>query len=83
MEKISNSPKQKNEVPTKLKLAFATGEISDMIAYQGFSYLVFTFYYAVVGLNVTWVSIVFLIWSVYAAIINMVWGEISDRTKTH
>ena len=40
------------KVPLKFNLAFATGEITDAVAYQGFSFLIFTFYYAVIGIDV-------------------------------
>ena len=55
------------EVPFGRNLAFGTGEIADQLAYQGFTFMIFTFYYAVVGLDVKYVTIVFIIWSIYNA----------------
>jgi GPH family glycoside/pentoside/hexuronide:cation symporter len=80
----SEEPNRKStrEVPMKLNLGYAVGEISDMIAYQGFSFLIFTFYSVVIGLSVNIVTIVYIIWSIYNAFNDPVLGALSDRTKT-
>jgi len=70
------------EVPFGRNLAFGSGEIADQLAYQGFTFMIFTFYYAVVGLDVKWVTMVFIIWSVYNAFNDPILGSLSDRTKT-
>lgn len=70
------------EVPFGRNLAFGTGEIADQLAYQGFTFMIFTFYYAVVGLDVKYVTIVFIIWSIYNALNDPILGSLSDRTKT-
>lgn len=69
-------------VPRGLKLAYATGEITDMIAYQGFSFLIFTFYSVVLGLNVNIVTVVYIAWSIFNAFNDPVLGALSDRTRT-
>ena len=61
--------------------AFATGEIGDNLAYQSFSFLVFTFYFAFVKLDVWWITAGFIIWSVWNSINDPLLGWVSDRTK--
>ena len=74
--------KLKREVPLKTSLGFAVGEISDMIAYQGFSFLIFTFYFSLVKLPTETISLVFILWSIFNALNDPVLGAFSDRTKT-
>jgi GPH family glycoside/pentoside/hexuronide:cation symporter len=69
-------------VPRRLKNAFALGETTDMVAYQGFSFLIFTFYYSVMHVYVGLVTIVYIIWSIYNAFNDPVLGALSDRTRT-
>jgi glycoside/pentoside/hexuronide:cation symporter, GPH family len=75
---------QKNALPvsSKRRLAFAMGEIGDNVAAQTFSFLLFTFYYTVVKLPVTMISIAFIIWSIWNAINDPLIGFLSDRTKS-
>ena len=74
--------KIKREVPLKTALGFAVGEISDMIAYQGFSFLIFTFYFSLVKLPTETISLVFILWSIFNAFNDPILGAFSDRTKT-
>ncbi len=62
--------------------AYGIGQFSDTIALEMFSFFIFTFYYAVVGLNINLITIVFIIWSVWNAINDPLLGALSDRTKT-
>ena len=78
--KVDN-PK-KGSVPLKLSLGFAIGEIPDMIAYQGFSFLIFTFYSVVIKLDITKITIVYIIWSIINAFNDPVLGALSDKTRT-
>ncbi|MFW9923171.1 MAG: MFS transporter [Candidatus Thorarchaeota archaeon] len=73
---------KKLEVPFGKNLAFGTGEIADQLAYQGFTFTIFTFYYAVIGLNARYITIVFIIWSIYNAFNDPILGSFSDRTRT-
>lgn len=78
-----NEKKEKRfKVPLKFNLAFATGEITDAVAYQGFSFLIFTFYYAVIGIDVRYVMIIYILWSIYNALNDPILGGISDKTRT-
>ncbi|TFG06891.1 MAG: MFS transporter [Promethearchaeota archaeon] len=67
---------------TKFALSYSFGQLSDVIGYQMFVFLIFTFYYAVVGLNVNLITIGFIIWSVWNAINDPMIGTLSDRTNT-
>ncbi len=72
----------KLEVPFGKNLAFGTGEIADQLAYQGFTFLIFTFYFSVVKLDAKYITIVFIIWSIYNAFNDPILGSLSDRTRT-
>ena len=68
------------KVPLKFNLAYASGEITDAVAYQGFSFLIFNFYYSVMGLHVRNVMIIYILWSVYNAFNDPILGGLSDKT---
>jgi GPH family glycoside/pentoside/hexuronide:cation symporter len=62
--------------------AYGIGQISDITAYQTFTFLVFTFYYAVIGINVLLITVGFIIWSVWNSLNDPFIGYLSDRTHT-
>ncbi len=64
------------------KVAFGFGALSDSVAYQVFTFLVFTFYYGVLGIDINLVTLGFVTWSVWNAINDPLAGLISDKTKT-
>ncbi|MFO7835534.1 MAG: MFS transporter [Candidatus Thorarchaeota archaeon] len=64
------------------KIAYGFGAFADTVAYQVFTFLVFTFYYAVVGIDINLVTLGFVVWSVWNAINDPLSGLISDRTNT-
>ena len=66
----------------KTRFAFSVGEITDTVAYQGFQVIVFVFYFSVVQLPVIWISIGFIIWSVWNAFNDPIVGVLSDKTNT-
>ncbi len=74
--------KDKDQYRVKNVLAFCSAQVSDVISYQGFTFLIFTFYYAVIGLDVGWITIGFIIWSVWNSLNDPLLGYISDRTHT-
>ena len=75
--------KEKKEgVSFKRRLAFASGAFPDVYSYQAFTFLVFTFYFTIVGINVFLISIGFAIWSVWNAFNDPLLGNLSDRTHT-
>ncbi|NVM16508.1 MAG: MFS transporter [Candidatus Lokiarchaeota archaeon] len=67
---------------TKKGILFGIGQFSDAIASQMFSIYVFTFYYAIVGLDVNLITLGFILWSIWNAINDPLLGALSDRTKT-
>ena len=77
---------QANEVEGKLStkkfFAFGIGQFSDAIALQMFTIYIFTFYFAIVGLNINLITIGFIIWSLWNAVNDPLLGALSDRTKT-
>ena len=79
---MSNNKKKEVVYSNKFATLYSFGQLSDVIGYQMFVFLIFTFYYAVVGLNVNLVSIGFVIWSVWNAINDPLIGALSDRTNT-
>ncbi len=74
--------KSKRAVPLKFNLAFATGEITDAVAYQGFSFLIFNFYYFVVDMDIFYITLLYALWSIYNAFNDPILGGISDKTRT-
>ncbi len=71
-----------NEVPLGRNLAYATGEITDAVAYQGFSFLIFTFYYTVIGIELKYLMLMYILWSIYNAFNDPILGGLSDKTRT-
>jgi GPH family glycoside/pentoside/hexuronide:cation symporter len=63
-------------------LAFGLGDMAGNILYQAFTLLVFTFYYAVVGINILWMMWGYILWAVWNAINDPLAGYLSDRTRT-
>lgn len=70
------------EYSLKHTLAFSSALLSDVLAYQSFTFLIFTFYFTIVRLNVVLISIGFVIWSVWNALNDPLLGGLSDRTHT-
>jgi len=66
----------------KKGILFGIGQFSDAISSQMFTIYVFTFYYAVVGLDVNLITFGFILWSIWNAINDPLLGALSDRTKT-
>jgi GPH family glycoside/pentoside/hexuronide:cation symporter len=81
----SNSPNDEKKdvlIDQKKKIAFSIGEVGDGVAYQTFSFLIFTFYFSVVKLPIVWISTAFIIWSVWNSFNDPIIGILSDRTKS-
>lgn len=74
--------KKSQKVPLSKRIAFAFGEVGDNTALNTFSFLIFTFYFAIVGLPVLWISMGFIVWSLWNSINDPLIGYLSDRTKT-
>jgi len=76
------SLEESQKIPLKMKIAFAFGEVGDNTAMQTFSFLIFTFYFAIVGLPVLWITAGFILWSLWNSINDPLIGYLSDRTKS-
>lgn len=76
------SDDKSQKVPLGKRIAFAMGEVGDNTAMQTFSFLIFTFYYAVVLVDVILISVGFIIWSVWNSINDPLIGYLSDKTKS-
>jgi len=74
--------KDNDEYPIKKVLAYSLGNLGDTIAAQFFQFLIFIFYYVVVGLNLLYLGIGFIIWTIWNAINDPLLGALSDRTQT-
>ena len=76
------SEKEPQKKSLRLKLAFASGEVGDNMALNTFSFLLFTFYFAVVGIPTPMMISGFILWAVWNAINDPLIGYLSDRTKS-
>ncbi|MFX0012574.1 MAG: MFS transporter [Candidatus Hermodarchaeota archaeon] len=64
------------------RLAFACGEVGDNVALNTFSFLVFTFYFAVVDIPSPIMTIGFILWALWNAVNDPLIGYLSDKTKS-
>ncbi len=75
-----------NEEPRKMslgmRLAFACGEVGDNVALNTFSFLIFTFYFTIVRIPTTIMTLGFILWALWNAINDPLIGYLSDRTKS-
>jgi len=78
----NQSSEMEGKLSTRRFFAFGIGQFSDAIALQMFTIYIFTFYFAIVGLNVNLITIGFIIWSLWNAVNDPLLGALSDRTKT-
>ncbi|MBN2156375.1 MAG: MFS transporter [Candidatus Lokiarchaeota archaeon] len=82
MEKFTYGDlKRKPEGTAGLRVLFSVGEISDIIAYQGFTFLIFTFYSAVMRVNINAITVVYIIWTLWNSLNDVIFGTISDRSR--
>ncbi len=77
-----NIKKEEKKFSKKEAALFSTSQIVDQTAYQSFTVLVFTFYYAVVGLPIIAITVAFIIWAVWNSLNDPLLGWLSDRTHT-
>ncbi|TFG06778.1 MAG: MFS transporter [Promethearchaeota archaeon] len=66
---------------TKKRALFGLSAFPDQLTYQAFTVLVFTYYFAVVGIPIFQMWIAFFTWGVWNAINDPLLGALSDRTK--
>lgn len=63
-------------------LAYSSGLFSDVLSYQFFTFLIFTFYFSIIQIPTAVMTVGWIIWSVWNALNDPMWGIISDRTNT-
>ena len=69
------------KLSTKKKFLFGLSAIPDQLTYQAFSLYVFTFFFAVVGLDMIYMWIGYVAWGVWNMINDPMLGALSDRTR--
>jgi len=80
---MTKKKKVKNKNDTiKRAATYATGQIADQAAYQSFTFLVFTFYFAIVQLHIALITVGFIIWAFWNSFNDPMLGYLSDRTHT-
>jgi len=77
-----NESQESQKMSQKTAWAYSAGQITEVGLYQYFSFFVFTFYFFVVGLNIFYIAIAFIIWAFWNAINDPVIGALSDRTTS-
>lgn len=78
IEKSNSSEK----ISKKTVIFYSFAGISDTMSYQMFTFYIFNFYFAVKLLPLEWVTIGFIIWTIWNAINDPLLGALSDRTST-
>jgi GPH family glycoside/pentoside/hexuronide:cation symporter len=68
-------------ISTRKRALFGLSAIPDQLTYQAFTILVFTFYFAVVGIPVLLVMAAYIVWGIWNAFNDPLLGALSDRTK--
>ncbi|MBA7520823.1 Glucuronide carrier protein [subsurface metagenome] len=73
---------EKTKFSYKRAISYSIGQISDIASYQTFTFLTFTFYFAVVGLKIELIVLGFIIWTFWNSFNDTMIGYLSDRTNT-
>ncbi|MFX0104999.1 MAG: MFS transporter [Candidatus Hodarchaeota archaeon] len=71
---------EEEEYSLKKAVKFSLGGFTDVIFFQFFTFLIFTFYFSVAKLQAGLISLGFIIWSIWNAINDPLLGAISDRS---
>ncbi len=64
------------------KWSFGMGSFSQWFINSAFNLWVFSFYFSAVRLNIKYIMLAFILWSVYNAVNDPLIGYISDKTST-
>lgn len=60
---------------------FGLSAIPDQVTYQAFTFLVFTYYFAVVGVPMALMWVAYVVWGIWNMINDPLLGTLSDRTR--
>jgi GPH family glycoside/pentoside/hexuronide:cation symporter len=69
-------------VSTRTTIFYSFAGIADTMSYQMFTFYIFNFYYTVIIGNIWFVTIGYIIWSIWNALNDPLLGTLSDRTST-
>ncbi|MBD3197640.1 MAG: MFS transporter [Candidatus Lokiarchaeota archaeon] len=78
MEKSNKT--QPNKPTKKETIFYSFAGIADTMSYQMFSFYIFNYYLAVKEVPILWLTIGFIIWTIWNAINDPLLGAISDKT---
>jgi GPH family glycoside/pentoside/hexuronide:cation symporter len=67
---------------TKTTIAFGFGALTDQMSHQMFQFLIFTYYYAIIHIDLTAIMITFIIFAIWDSINDPIIGSLSDRTTS-
>ncbi len=70
------------KVPRKTMIAYGLGPMTDQMSHQMFQFLIFTFYYAVLHLELRYITAAFIIFAIWDSINDPLMGPLSDKTKS-
>ena len=73
---------ESRKISLRTKLAFACGEVGDNMALNTFTFLIFTFYFTVVGIPTPLMTLGFILWALWNAFNDPLIGYLSDKTKS-
>ncbi len=79
---MTESKSQSERFSYKYATSYSIGQLSDIAAYQTFTFLVFTFYFAVIGIRIELIVTGFVIWALWNSFNDSIIGYISDKTHT-
>jgi GPH family glycoside/pentoside/hexuronide:cation symporter len=78
----NKKPKVDQEHSTKEILAYSNAYFADVSASQFISFLLFTFYFTIIGLNINWITLGFIVRAIFDIINIPLLGALSDRSKS-
>ncbi len=63
-------------------IAFGLGAMTDQMSHQMFQFLIFIFFYSVVGIKIETLALGFFVFAIWDSINDPIMGPISDRTRS-
>ncbi len=77
-----NSLSEESVHSTRTTISFGFGAMADQMSHQFFQFAAFTFYYAVVGINLYWLAPSYILFAIWDSINDPLIGVLSDRTQS-
>ncbi|TFG20075.1 MAG: MFS transporter [Promethearchaeota archaeon] len=81
-EKKKRKNRDEHRQPLGTTLAFGLGAMTDQMSHQMFQFLIFIYFYSVIGIKIESLALGFFIFAVWDSINDPIMGPISDRTKS-